>query len=227
VIKTSEEVARLRAAAVMSERAFSVAVASIGAGATELDVQRELLTYFARHDGLPFLTSIQSGPRTALPNGQAVNRVIEPGDLVRFDGGSRYKHYVADIARIAVLGEPTDKQASYYTAVCAGLEAAVEIAKPGATGRELFHAAVDAVRDNGIPHYERSHCGHGIGIENYDYPRITPDSTDLLEEGMVICLETPYYELGWGGVQAEDTFVVTSAGLERFTNQPPSLIRVG
>jgi len=44
---------------------------------------------------------------------------------------------------------------------------------------------------------------------------------------MVICLETPYYELGWGGVQAEDTLVVTDNGAERFTTQPAELVPVG
>jgi Xaa-Pro aminopeptidase len=44
---------------------------------------------------------------------------------------------------------------------------------------------------------------------------------------MVVCLETPYYELGWGGIQAEDTLVVTNTGVERFTEQPVNLVAVG
>ncbi len=33
---------------------------------------------------------------------------------------------------------------------------------------------------------------------------------------MVICVETPYYELGLGGLQVEDTMVVTKDGVESF-----------
>jgi Xaa-Pro aminopeptidase len=226
MVKSPAEVSRLRAAAQLTERAFVDAVAQLGRGDIERDVQRRMLASFAMNDALPFLTSIQSGPRTALPNGQAGDCRIGPGDLVRFDGGCRRDLYVSDIARIAVVGQPTDKQEMYYSAVVAGLEAAVEIARPGARCRDIFETAVLTVRDSGIPHYARSHCGHGIGIENYDLPRVTPDSDDVLEPGMVICLETPYYELGWGGVQAEDTFLVTPEGLERFTRTPGGLIPI-
>ncbi|MGH9138071.1 MAG: M24 family metallopeptidase, partial [Acidimicrobiales bacterium] len=108
-----------------------------------------------------------------------------------------------------------------------GLEAAVAAAGPGVPCRDVFHAAMDVVRAEGIPHYERNHCGHGIGIENYDFPHITPTSKEVLQPGMVICLETPYYELGWGGLQVEDTFAVTQDGLERFTTVPDTLLPIG
>jgi Xaa-Pro aminopeptidase len=107
--------------------------------------------------------------------------------------------------------------------LAAGVEAAARLAAPGVTGHELFHAAVDAVRAAGLPGYARSHCGHGIGIENYDLPRIADGSADVLEAGMAICVETPYYELGWGGVQVEDTFVVTGEGVERLTGPGAAL----
>ena len=34
---------------------------------------------------------------------------------------------------------------------------------------------------------------------------------------MVLCLETRYFELGWGELQAEDTFLVTTSGFELLT----------
>jgi Xaa-Pro aminopeptidase len=33
---------------------------------------------------------------------------------------------------------------------------------------------------------------------------------------MVICVETPYYELGFAGLQVEDTMVVTRDGIDSF-----------
>jgi Xaa-Pro aminopeptidase len=38
----------------------------------------------------------------------------------------------------------------------------------------------------------------------------------VFEEGMVICLETPYYEMGFAGLQVEDTLVVTADGVSSF-----------
>ena len=83
--------------------------------------------------------------------------------------------------------------------------------------------AVENVRKAGIPHYERNHVGHGIGIECYDLPNITALSDDVLEEGMVLNVETPYYELGFGGVQVEDTLLVTKSGFQKLTRNDRDL----
>ena len=39
----------------------------------------------------------------------------------------------------------------------------------------------------------------------------------ILAPGMVLCVETPYYELGWGGTMVEDTAIVTETGHELLT----------
>lgn len=73
------------------------------------------------------------------------------------------------------------------------------------------------VREKGIPHYERHHLGHGTGIEGYDLPMITPGNPVALEPGMVLCVETPYYEPGFGGLHVEDTIEVTPDGSRLLT----------
>jgi Xaa-Pro aminopeptidase len=35
---------------------------------------------------------------------------------------------------------------------------------------------------------------------------------------MVFCVETPYYEIGWGGMMVEDTAIITQDGHELLTN---------
>ena len=67
-------------------------------------------------------------------------------------------------------------------------------------------------RDAGIPDYNRHHIGHGIGLEMYDIPTLSPGDATPIEEGMVFEVETPYYELGYGGLQPEDTVLVTAQG---------------
>jgi Xaa-Pro dipeptidase len=226
-VKSPRELELLRCAAQTTEAAFLEVASSVGEGASELDVQRSLHRSFIERGGLPFLTSVSGGKRTALPNGQATTYRLQRGDLLRFDGGCRFQLYASDIGRIGIVGSPTGKQRDYYRAVREGTEAAIAQVRPGVTCGELFDTAVKQVRRSAIAHYERSHCGHGIGIENYDLPHITAGSSETLEAGMVICVETPYYELGWGGVQAEDTLAVTESGCDRFTDQPADLVPCG
>jgi Xaa-Pro dipeptidase len=226
-VKSAREITLLAEAARICERAVSAALAHLAAGASELELARHFQASLVAEGALPETTVLGTGRRSALPNALPVAKSVERGEIVRFDVGCRYGHYVSDIARTVVVGEPTDEQAGLYRALSHGLEAAARLLRPGIAAGELFAAAVEAVREHGLPSYERTHCGHGIGIANYDLPQITANSEDLLEPGMVVCLETPYYRLGRFGLQVEDTFVVTADGAERFTHAPQELLSLG
>ena len=99
--------------------------------------------------------------------------------------------------------------------------------KPGVPVSRLFDLAVRVTREHGLPHYQRHHVGHGIGLEPYDPPTINATATTALEAGMVFCVETPYYEHGWGGVQVEDAVEITSSGARTLTRSSQDLAVVG
>lgn len=215
-IKTPEEIARLRKSAQIADLSISAALAVAGEGATEMDLARAFHTKTIVEGGLPVLGCIGVGTRSAMTNVQPTERVLRRGDVIRFDVGGRYRHYRADIARNGVLGEPSEKLVRYHKAICAGLDRAIAMIKPGVRAADVFNAAVETVRREGISHYQRSHVGHGIGLDGYDAPNIASSSEDVFEEGMVICVETPYYEMGFAGLQVEDTLVVTRDGVDSF-----------
>jgi Xaa-Pro aminopeptidase len=96
--------------------------------------------------------------------------------------------------------------------------------RPGVVAKDVFNTAVQTVIEAGIPTYQRQHVGHGIGVEYYDLPVLTPDSDTVLEAGMVFEVETPYYRLGVGGAFIEDTVVVTETGAEIITTLSRDLI---
>ena len=98
-----------------------------------------------------------------------------------------------------------------------------DIIKPGLKCRDLFKEIVATVQREGIPHFARSHVGHGIGVDGYDPPNIAESSADVLEENMVVCIETPYYELGFAGLQVEDMVRVTKDGAESLMSLPTGL----
>ncbi|MGE3159420.1 MAG: M24 family metallopeptidase, partial [Xanthobacteraceae bacterium] len=98
-----------------------------------------------------------------------------------------------------------------------------DIIKPGLKVSDLFKDIVATVQREGIPHFARSHVGHGIGVDGYDPPNIAESSKDVLEENMVVCIETPYYELGFAGLQVEDMVRVTKDGAESLMTLPTAL----
>jgi Xaa-Pro dipeptidase len=147
-------------------------------------------------------------------NVQPSERALKRGDVIRFDVGGRYRHYRSDISRIASFGEPSSKVRKYHRALEQGVLRAYDIIKPGLKASDLFNQVVETVRREGISHFSRSHVGHGIGIDGYDPPNLASSSNDALEENMVVCVETPYYELGFAGLQVEDMIRVTKDGSE-------------
>ncbi|NIA68198.1 aminopeptidase P family protein [Pelagibius litoralis] len=213
-VKTEEEIARLGKAAAIAEASIEAALRIAAPGVSEAEMGLEFNLETVRQGGLPVLYCIGTGPRSAMPNVQPGERKLKDGDIIRFDVGGRYKHYRADIARIAVLGTPTQKIRTYHNALYKGVERGLELLRPGARAAEIFDAVVETVRQEGIPHYQRSHVGHGIGLDGYDLPSLSPGSADIIEEGMVLCVETPYYELGFGGLQVENMVVVRADGIQ-------------
>jgi len=223
MVKTPEEVARLRQASSITEAAIDDVLKSAHEGMTEHEMAYVFNNAVLRRDAMPLLTCIGVGPRSALPNVVPSQRRLKKGDIIRFDVGCVYEWYCSDLARIASFGDPPAKAAAYYRAVLSGEQEAIGAVKPGARTRDIFQIALDATRANGISHYERHHCGHGIGLECYDMPSIAPGDETVLGPGMVINIETPYYELGFAGLQVEDTVVVTNDGAESLSVSDRSL----
>ncbi len=216
-IKTPEEIARLREAARVSGLSIEAALAVAREGVTEREMLRAFNGCTVANDASPVTNCIGFGNRSAMINVQPSDRALKRGDAIRFDVGCRYRHYRSDIARIAFFGTPPEKLVTYHRALEKGVQRAYEIVRPGLEVSKLFDEVVATVQREGIAHYARSHVGHGIGVDGYDPPNIAPSTKGVLEENMVICVETPYYELGFAGLQSEDMMRVTSDGVESLT----------
>jgi Xaa-Pro dipeptidase len=227
MVKSAEEVRRLERAARIAEDGVAAVLAMLRPGVTERDAAHVFEQEIVRQGAQPFFTVITMGDRAALADVYPADRALRHGDMIRFDLGCVWEGYRSDIARTAVLGTPDDKLARYYAGVLAGEREAIEAMKPGVLASQIFELAVRVTRERGIPHYERHHVGHGIGLEPYDPPTINANATTVLEPGMVFCVETPYYEHGWGGVQVEDAVEITPSGVRMLTRSSQELQIVG
>ena len=223
-IKLPAEIARLREAARVTENAIHTAIDAATLGMSERDLQTRVTTELASGGMTPRFVVATSGPRSAFADtpASADQRLIQ-GDLVRFDVGGQLDGYWSDLGRTAVVGAPEALQQSRYRAILAGEDAQFEIAGPGVPASRVFTAAVEQVEALGLAPYRRHHCGHGIGLNAYEAPIIAPDTDQVLEAGMVFCFETPYYQLGWGGMMVEDTLVITDDGYELLSVSDRSL----
>src|SRR5215831_18500856 len=226
-VKSPEEVRRLERAALIAEDGVAAVLGMLKAGVTEREAALVFEQEVLRRGAQPFFTVVTMGERGALADVYASERALAPGDLIRFDLGCVYQGYRSDISRTAVLGRPSEKQRRYYDAVRDGERAAIAAMAPGVPVKNIFEVGVRVTREHGLPHYARHHVGHGIGLEPYDPPTINASTDAILEPGMVFCVETPYYEHGWGGVQVEDAVEITATGVRSLTRSSQELHILG
>lgn len=211
-IKGPWEIECLQRALLIAEESVNAVIQMLEPGVTERQAALVYQAEVARRDADPHGVVLLFGERAAFPAVAPSPRGLRAGDLVRFDLGCVYQGYYADLGRTAVMGEPNARQQQAWDAVQRGLEAAVEAIGPGTAAGRIFEVALEATRKAGLPHYNRGHVGHAIGLEAYERPKLAPGNEARLEAGMVLRVETPYYEPGWGGLHLKDTVLVTRAG---------------
>lgn len=226
MVKSPDEVAALTRAARIAEDGIGAVLSMLRAGITERQAAQVFHAEVVRQGALPYFTVIAIGERSAIPDVLATDHAAVRGALVRFDLGCVVDAYRSDIARTAVIGSPMDRQRRYHAALLAGQSAAIAAMAPGRTAGEIFDIAVSAVHRAGLTHYRRTHVGHGIGLEAYDPPTLRAGDPTVLEPGMVFCVETPYYEWGWGGMQVEDLVEITATGHRVLTRSSRALAEV-
>lgn len=223
--KLPGELALLRHASRITDTAIENVVPLIVPGTSELEIASEISRHMIRHGGITRFVVVTSGERSSRVDAYARDKTIEDGDLVRMDIGCSLHGYFSDMARTVIAGRPSDEQAQRYDALLKGEQAQLALLKPGIAVKDLYHVAMETVRKGALPGYQRNHCGHGIGLSPHEFPTITPDADTIVEPGMVFCVETPYYEIGWGGMMVEDTAIVTDTGCELLTASSRALVQ--
>ncbi|WP_109355895.1 Xaa-Pro peptidase family protein [Sphingorhabdus sp. EL138] len=210
-VKTSEEVQLIQLAAQSAEEAIQAAVSSIGPNSTEADVASSFERALINEGARPALTMIKAGRHAV--GGQRRQRkdiCIKDTGLIWFDCDTIQNYYWADIARVFVIGDDRIYREK-FDALYAGQRYAIEHIRPGMTGNDIFELTMSCVHRAGFPEYRRHHVGHGIGLEPYERPILSPGSKDVVECGMTLSIETPYYEYGLGALHVEDPIHIGDA----------------
>jgi Xaa-Pro dipeptidase len=213
LVKTPDEIGLMKTAAKMNEAALLAAADAMSEGITWHELENIYMASIAHQGGRGVYLNCGVGE---LPGGQ-----IRHGEPVLFDALGKYRHYHGDFGRCAVLGEPSAEHRQRHQYICTGWQVAQDYLKPGVRYSELSKAVGDAVRREGFRNF-RDPVVHSLGLEHTDDPKpagVQPqDKPDqALAAGMVVNVDMPHTEIGWGSVHMEDTVVITDDGCERLT----------
>jgi Xaa-Pro aminopeptidase len=218
-VKDAEEVARMRAAALVGCELFDGLLTYLEAGLTESEVAATL-EYAARlagAEGMSFDTIVASGERSALPHGRATNARLPKRGFVTLDFGVILDGYCSDMTRTVHMGKALPGERDVYDSVLEAQEAAVAAVAPGAIAGDVDEAARSVLRRDKLDKYFSHSTGHGVGLEIHEGPRLATKQQQVLEQGMVITIEPGVYLPGRFGVRIEDMVLVTATGGEVLT----------
>jgi len=150
------------------------------------------------------------------------------GDLIKVDVGCVVAGYSSDGGRTFVLGSPHRDAERIYSALRRAFDTGFALLKPGMPLADIYRATATSMWDQGFDTYNRGHFGHGVGasIWSEEWPFIAATSDAVLEPGMVLAFETPWYLDGLGGFIIEDQVLITETGCEVMAPLSRDLLRI-
>ena len=220
--KSEPELNALQAAADLNCKAFEQILPLLQPGTSERRIALELEFVLKRLGGEAnaFDFIVASGQRGALPHGIASDKVLQAGELVTIDFGTRVDGYYSDETVTLALGKVDGNLRQIFEIVLKAHDLALEAVQPGMRIPELDAVARDYITTQGYGDYFGHGLGHGVGLEIHEYPAVSYRTDAILQEGMVITIEPGIYLPGVGGVRIEDTVVVTAEGYRALTSIP-------
>jgi Xaa-Pro aminopeptidase len=222
MIKDKEEIAEIRQAVAIAEKAFAVVRAALRPEQTEKEIadalENQMRLFGGR--GASFTPIVGVGDRSALPHYRPAQRRIGDGDFVLIDWGAIGRLYMSDLTRTLVTGKIPPKLQRIYGVVLKAQLQAIEAIRPGKTCEEIDTVARSVIAKAGFGKQFGHGLGHGLGLQIHEAPRFAERQSTKLEPGMVMTVEPGIYLPGFGGVRIEDDVLVTRTGCEVLTSVP-------
>jgi len=190
---------------------------------------------------------ILSGPNAAVPSytdsptggsglspafGQGAGRhEIKAGEIVSVDVMVSRDGYLNDQTRNYCMGTPPQRLADAYEFVKSVHALFRDVARPGKITGQLYREVLEWAEESGWTKWFMGHAdpkisfvGHGIGLEVDEFPFIAEGQKLPLQEGMIFAFEPKVIIPGEGIAGLENTYLVTSGGVESLNTFTEDLV---
>jgi Xaa-Pro aminopeptidase len=226
-IKSAEEIELMRWTIRVCEAGMARMYEVSEPGRTEREIWAELHFENARSGGEWLETKLlTAGARTNPWYQECSDYVVQLGEMISFDTDMIGPYgYCADLSRSWTCGHVamSGKQKSLYSAARDQIEHNLSIVRPGMTFRE-FNEKSWRIPEKYQP-YRYTLAVHGTGMADewpgiLLHPDFDPQFEGVIEEGMVLNVESLIAENGSESIKLETQALVTTAGAERLDTFP-------
>ncbi len=212
LIKSTDEIAKIEKAQIISQKAFEELIKTIKIGQTEEEIADRLAKIIKSlgAQGLAFESIIASGPNAGIPHYLTGKKKIKKGEVLLMDFGAKFDNYHADLSRTIFIGKAKNDRVNIYNHVKEAQRAALTKIRHGVKLSEAYHFANNHFKKHKLDQYFLHGLGHGIGLEVHEAPFLRnqlPETSNQLLENMVFSVEPGLY-FPWGGIRIEDLVVI-------------------
>ncbi len=200
ILKTREEIERLRKSNLIVAEILEVLKKEVAPGVCTMDLERiteeELkkrgaAAAFKGYRGYPFClcTSVNEEVVHGMPSPE---KVLKDGDILSIDFGVLCDGYYGDAAVTLPVGRISGEARRLLNTAERSLDRAIDMARPGKRLLDISAAVQSCVEAEGFS-VVRDFVGHGIGRSLHEPPQVpnfgVPGMGVRLKEGMVLAIE--------------------------------------
>ena len=195
VIKTPEQIAKMREAGKLAAEVLEMIGEHVKAGVTTEELDRICHDHIVNkpvsytHLTLPTTPSVNHVVCHGIPNDR---KALKNGDIINIDVTVIKDGWHGDTSKMFYVGEPSvlDRRLVETTREC--MLAGIKMVKPGARLGDIGHR-IQKMAEGERFSVVREYCGHGIGEGFHEEPQVVhygkPGTGLELQEGMVFTIE--------------------------------------
>lgn len=163
-----------------------------------------------------------AGVNPILPLG-ASGQKIKEGQTIMIDMAGNYTPWMTDMTRTFSAGKTLDIAYKAHQVSVDMHNHVMDVAKPGVSCADLYNVSMEIVKKHNLEPYfmgtkqQAKFVGHGVGVEINEPPVLTPRSKETLEPNIVFAFEPKFVIPEVGAVGIENTYVITTDGIEKLT----------
>ncbi len=231
VVKSPAEIAYVRTAGDLGDRALRAAADFTKAGADEGDILAQMQAEIFRGGGdypaNEFI--IGSGPDALLCRYKSGRRKLDANDQLTLEWAGVFHHYHAALMRTFIVGEPTPQHKHMHTAAVEALGAVEAALIVGSTAGAVFDAHARVMDEAGLRDHRMNACGYSLGAKFtpswMDWPMFYHGNDYVFVPGMVFFAHMILMDSDSGNAMTlGQTYVVTNGAPECLSSEPLDLV---